>query len=116
MTETPREALAKVRGIVLSAIQFESAAGEFLSERDYELNASLSDTAAVISVFGVDALMLIDGIIHRALTERDSLAALNAELLEALENLLAVHEGQGGTRYHAGDIARAAISKARGGE
>jgi len=36
------------------------------------------------------------------------------ELLEALQNLLAVHDGEGGTRYHAGDIARAAIAKATG--
>ena len=40
--------------------------------------------------------------------------AINAELLEALENLLKVHEGEGGTKYHAGDIARAAIAKAKG--
>ena len=37
-----------------------------------------------------------------------------SEMLAALENLLAVHEGEGGTEYHAGDIARAAIKKARG--
>lgn len=36
------------------------------------------------------------------------------DLLAALENLLAVHEGEGGTMYHAGDIARAAIAKAKG--
>jgi ABC-type transport system involved in cytochrome bd biosynthesis fused ATPase/permease subunit len=36
------------------------------------------------------------------------------ELLEALENLLKVHEGEGGTQYHAGDMARAAIAKAKG--
>lgn len=36
------------------------------------------------------------------------------ELLDALQNLLAVHEGDGGTRYHAGDIARAAIARALG--
>ena len=35
-------------------------------------------------------------------------------LLEALINLLAVHEGQGGTKFHAGNIARAAIDKATG--
>ena len=39
---------------------------------------------------------------------------IKAELLEALENLLAVNEGEGGTRYHAQDIARAAITKAKG--
>ncbi|GAB3484207.1 hypothetical protein [Azotobacter salinestris] len=42
------------------------------------------------------------------------LIAAAPSLLEALENLLAVHEGKGGTRYHAGDIARAAIAKATG--
>ena len=42
------------------------------------------------------------------------LIASAPELLEALENLLAVHEGEGGTKYHAGDIARAAIAKAKG--
>ena len=36
------------------------------------------------------------------------------DLLEALENLLKVHEGEGGTQHHAGDIARAAIAKAKG--
>lgn len=36
----------------------------------------------------------------------------HADLLEALKNLLAVHECEGGTKYHAGDIARAAIAKA----
>ena len=36
------------------------------------------------------------------------------DLLEALENLLAVREGAGGTKYHADDIARAAIAKAKG--
>jgi cation transporter-like permease len=43
------------------------------------------------------------------------LIAAAPELLEALENLLAVHECRGGTKYHAGDIARAAIAKAKGG-
>ena len=38
------------------------------------------------------------------------------ELLEALENLLKVHEGEGGTQYHAEDIARAAIEKAKGSQ
>ncbi len=42
------------------------------------------------------------------------LIAAAPELLEALENLLAVNEGEGGTRYHAQDIARAAITKAKG--
>jgi hypothetical protein len=42
------------------------------------------------------------------------LIAAAPELLEALVNLLAVHECQGGTKYHAGDIARAAIAKATG--
>lgn len=36
------------------------------------------------------------------------------DLLEALENLLAVREGAGGTKFHADDIARAAIAKAKG--
>lgn len=40
------------------------------------------------------------------------LIAAAPDLLDALQNLLAVHEGEGGTRYHAGDIARAAIAKA----
>ena len=42
------------------------------------------------------------------------LAASAPELLEALENLLAVREGKGGTKYHSDDIARAAIAKAKG--
>jgi hypothetical protein len=42
------------------------------------------------------------------------LIAAAPELLEALENLLKVHEGEGGTQRHAGDIARAAIEKAKG--
>jgi len=42
------------------------------------------------------------------------LIAAAPELLEALENLLKVHEGEGGTQYHAGDMARAAIAKAKG--
>jgi len=42
------------------------------------------------------------------------LIAAAPELLEALENLLKVHEGEGGTQHHAGDMARAAISKAKG--
>ena len=36
------------------------------------------------------------------------------ELLEALVNLLAVHEDDGGTRYHVHVAARAAIAKAEG--
>ena len=36
------------------------------------------------------------------------------ELLEALENLLKVHEGKDGTQHNAVDIARAAIAKAEG--
>ena len=42
------------------------------------------------------------------------LAAAAPELLEALENLLKVHEGEGGTQHNAADIARAAIAKAKG--
>ena len=42
------------------------------------------------------------------------LRAAAPDSLDALENLLAVNEGQGGTRYHAQDIARAAIAKAKG--
>ena len=44
------------------------------------------------------------------------LIAAAPELLEALENLLKVHEGEGGTQYNAADIVRAAIAKARGEE
>ena len=36
------------------------------------------------------------------------------DLLEALENLLAVREGKGGTRYDCDEIARSAIAKAKG--
>jgi len=42
------------------------------------------------------------------------LMAAAPDLLEALQNLLKVHKGEGGTTYHAGDIARAAIAKATG--
>jgi len=42
------------------------------------------------------------------------LIAAAPELLEALENLLKVHEGEGGTQYNAADMARAAIAKAKG--
>lgn len=42
------------------------------------------------------------------------LIAAAPELLEALENLLKVHEGEGGTQHHAGDMARTAIAKAKG--
>ena len=42
------------------------------------------------------------------------LIAAAPDMLEALKNLLAVHEGEGGTKYHAGDIARAAIARATG--
>ena len=44
------------------------------------------------------------------------LIAAAPELLEALENLLKVHEGEGGTQYNAADIARSAIAKAKGEE
>jgi hypothetical protein len=46
--------------------------------------------------------------------EQGELMKARDELLEALENLLKVHEGEGGTQHHAGDIARAAIAKAKG--
>ena len=46
--------------------------------------------------------------------EQGELRAERDELLEALENLLKVHEGEGGTQHHAGDMARAAIAKATG--
>jgi hypothetical protein len=46
--------------------------------------------------------------------EQGELMKARDELLEALENLLKVHEGEGGTQHHAGDIARAAIAKATG--
>ena len=48
--------------------------------------------------------------------EQDELMGARDELLEALENLLKVHEGEGGTQHHAGDMARAAIAKAKGVE
>jgi len=44
------------------------------------------------------------------------LAAAAPDLLEALENLLKVHEGEGGTQHNAADMARAAIAKAKGEE
>lgn len=48
-------------------------------------------------------------------TNDDShLIAAAPDLYEALDNLLRVHECDGGTKYHAGDIARAALAKARG--
>ena len=46
--------------------------------------------------------------------EQGELMGARDELLEALENLLKVYEGEGGTQHHAGDIARAAIAKATG--
>jgi hypothetical protein len=46
--------------------------------------------------------------------EQGELIKTRGELLKALENLLKVHEGEGGTQHHAGDIARAAIAKAKG--
>jgi hypothetical protein len=46
--------------------------------------------------------------------EQGELMKARDELLEALENLLKVHEGEGGTQHHAGDMARAAIAKAKG--
>ncbi len=42
------------------------------------------------------------------------LIAAAPELLEALENLLKVHEGEGGTQHNAADMARAALAKAKG--
>ena len=42
------------------------------------------------------------------------LIAAAPDLLEALQNLLKVHKGEGGTQHHAGYIARAAIAKAKG--
>ena len=48
--------------------------------------------------------------------EDGPIIAAAPELLEALENLLKVHEGEGGTQYNAADIARAAIAKAKGEE
>ena len=45
--------------------------------------------------------------------EIKALREQRGELLDALENLLKVHEGEGGTQYHAGDMARAAIAKAK---
>lgn len=42
------------------------------------------------------------------------LIAAAPDMLEALKNLLAVHQGEGGTKYHAVDIANAAIAKAEG--
>jgi hypothetical protein len=46
--------------------------------------------------------------------EQGELMKARDELLEALQNLLKVHEGEGGTQHHAGDMARAAIAKAKG--
>jgi len=54
-----------------------------------------------------DALAAKDAEIKALREQRD-------ELLAALENLLKVHEGEGGTQHHAGDMARAAIAKAKG--
>ena len=44
------------------------------------------------------------------------LIAAAPEMLEALENLLKVHEGEGGTQHNAADMAQAAIAKAKGEE
>ena len=57
--------------------------------------------------FDISALYLIS---H----ENDVLRDRNAELLDALKNLLAVMEGEGGTKTNAQEIARQAIAKAEG--
>lgn len=54
-----------------------------------------------------------DVLMHDALTHLRALDASHRQLLEALENLLKVHECGGGTKFHAGDIARTAIATAK---
>lgn len=43
-----------------------------------------------------------------------TLYAAGPDLYAALDNLLRTHNGEGGTKYHAGEIAAAALAKARG--
>lgn len=64
-----------------------------------------------------DALAAGDGVLLTARRLRiEELEAQRDELLEALENMLKVYEGEGGTQYNAADIARAAIATAKGEE
>lgn len=64
----------------------------------------------------IDALMGFepDFLLVSNIPVRELASALGVtrELRDALQNLLDVHEGRGGTRYHAGEIAREAIKKA----
>ena len=61
-----------------------------------------------------DYVGVLSGMWGRPKPEDVALVLAAPDLLEALQNILAVHDGEGGTRYHAGDIARAAIAKALG--
>lgn len=48
------------------------------------------------------------------LTERQNLSALEAELLEALENMVNIYYGRGGTKSDAISFSEKAIAKAKG--
>lgn len=80
----------------------------FVEAQRHGHNGGICSTGGY-SYNAVDGEALMDENIANA-----HLIAAAPDLYEALENLLAIHNGDGGTKYHAGDIAAAALSKARG--
>lgn len=60
------KALAGAAAVVRSAVSFERAAEDFLSESDYELHACLSEPSADIFVNGQDAIDAIAAALDRA--------------------------------------------------
>ena len=81
----------------------------------FEERKTAFDILAPESVYYVAEYLGVDcGVIDNMADAR--LIAAAPDLLEALENLLKVHEGEGGTQYNSADMARAAIAKAKGEE